>query len=89
MESKEFRKKEIIIEDYLLTNKFFKGPIVTEEWRDTASEKLKPLFEARVDYINAAFKEIYSTHETIEDFVIRELELKSDTIDILKSKILE
>ena len=82
-------KKEIIIEDYLLTNKFFKGPIVTEEWRDTASEKLKPLFEARVDYINAAFKEIYSTHETIEDFVIKKLELKSDTIDILKSKILE
>ena len=36
-----------------------------------ASEKLKPLFEARVDYINAAFKEIYSTHETIEDFVIK------------------
>ena len=82
-------KKEIIIEDYLLTNKFFKGPIVTEEWRDTASEKLKPLFEARVDYINAAFKEIYSTHETIEDFVIEELKLNSDTIDILKSRILE
>ena len=81
--------RDVIEEDYLLTNKFFKGPIVTEEWRDTASEKLKPLFEARVDYINAAFKEIYSTHETIEDFVIEELKLNSDTIDILKSRILE
>ena len=82
-------KKEIIIEDYLLTNKFFKGPIVNEDWRDTSSEKLKPLFEARVDYINAAFSEIFLLHNSIEDFVIKELEINSKTLDLLKKRILE
>jgi len=82
-------KKEIIIDDYLLTNKFFKGPIVNEDWRDTSSERLKPLFEARVDYINAAFSEIYSSYNSIEDFVIKELEINSKTLDLLKSRILE
>ena len=82
-------KKETIIEDYLLTNKFFKGPIVNEEWRDTSSEKLQPLFEARVDYINAAFSEIYSSYNSIEDFVVKELEIDSLTLDLLKTRILE
>ena len=82
-------KKETIIEDYLLTNKFFKGPIVNEEWRDTSSEKLQPLFEARVDYINAAFSEIYSSYNSIEDFVVKELEIDSQTLDLLKTRILE
>ena len=82
-------KKETIIEDYLLTNKFFKGPIVTEEWRDTSSEKLQPLFEARVDYINAAFSEIYSSYNSIEDFVVKELEIDRQTLDLLKTRILE
>ena len=52
-------KKETIIDDYLLTNQFYKGPLVSEDWRDSNSELLKPLFEARVDYINAAFDEIF------------------------------
>jgi len=82
-------KKETIIEDYLLTNKFFKGPIVNEEWRDTSSEKLQPLFEARVDYINAAFSEIYSSYNSIEDFVVKELEIDRQTLDLLKTRILE
>tara|TARA_Y100000766_G_scaffold22265_1_gene15469 strand:+ start:72 stop:818 length:747 start_codon:yes stop_codon:yes gene_type:complete len=82
-------KKETIIEDYLLTNKFFKGPIVNEEWRDTSSEKLQPLFEARVDYINASFSEIYSSYNSIEDFVVKELEIDSQTLDLLKTRILE
>ena len=73
----------------MLTNKFFKGPIVNEDWRDTSSEKLKPLFEARVDYINAAFSEIFLLHNSIEDFVIKELEIKSKTLDLLKKRILE
>ena len=81
--------KETIIEDYLLTNKFFKGPIVNEEWRDTSSEKLRPLFEARVDYINAALSEIYSSYNSIEDFVVKELEIDGQTLDLLKTRILE
>ncbi len=82
-------KKETIIEDYLLTNKYFKGPIINEDWRDTSSEKLKPLFEARVDYINAAFSEIYLSYNSIEDFVVKELEINNQTVDLLKTRILE
>ena len=58
-------KKEIIIEDYLLTNKFYMGPIVNEDWRDATSETLRPLFEARVNYIDAAFTEIFNKYNTI------------------------
>ena len=82
-------KKETIIEDYLLTNKYFKGPIINEDWRDTSSEKLKPLFEARVDYINAAFSEIYLSYNSIEDFVVKELEINNQTVDLLKTRVLE
>ena len=82
-------KKEIIIEDYLLTNQFYKGPLVNEDWRDSNSELLKPLFEARVDYINAAFNEIFNKYDKIEDFVISELEVDIKTIDIMKRRILE
>ena len=82
-------KKETIIEDYLLTNKFFKGPIINENWRGTSSEKLKPLFEARVDYINAAFSEIYLSYNSIEDFIVKELEINNQTLDLLKNRILE
>ena len=82
-------RKETIIEDYLLTNKYFKGPIIREDWRDTSSEKLKPLFEARVDYINAAFSEIYLSYNSIEDFVVKELEINNQTVDLLKTRILE
>jgi protein-tyrosine phosphatase len=82
-------RKETIIEDYLLTNKYFKGPIMKEDWRDTSSEKLKPLFEARVDYINAAFSEIYLSYNSIEDFVVKELEINNQTVDLLKTRILE
>ena len=82
-------KKEIIVEDYLLTNKFYMGPIVNEDWRDTTSETLRPLFEARVNYIDAAFTEIFNKYNTIEDFVITELNIESQTIDLIKSKIFE
>jgi protein-tyrosine phosphatase len=82
-------KKETIIEDYLLTNKYFKGPIINEDWRNTSSDKLKPLFEARVDYINAAFSEIYLSFNSIEDFVVKELEISTQTLDLLKTRILE
>ena len=82
-------KKETIIEDYLLTNKYFKGPIINEDWRNTSSEKLKPLFEARVDYINAAFSEIYLSYNSIEDFVVKELEINNQTVDLLKTRIFE
>ena len=82
-------KKEIIIEDYLLTNDFYKGPIISEDWRDSSSKLLKPLFEARVDYINAAFNEIYSKYIKIEDFVVKELDVEAKTIDIMKKRILE
>lgn len=82
-------KKEIIIEDYLLTNKFYMGPIVNEDWRDTTSETLRPLFEARVNYIDAAFTEIFNKYNSIEDFVISELNIESQTIDLIKSKIFE
>ena len=82
-------KREIIIEDYLLTNQFYKGPLVNEDWRDSNSELLRPLFEARVDYINAAFNEIFNKYDKIEDFVISELEVDIKTIDIMKRRILE
>ena len=82
-------KKDVIIEDYLLTNKYFKGPIINEDWRDTSSEKLRPLFEARVDYINTAFSEIYLSYNSIEDFVVKELEINNETLDLLKTRILE
>jgi protein-tyrosine phosphatase len=82
-------RKEAIIEDYLLTNDFYKGPVISEDWRDSRSEILKPLFEARVDYINAAFNEIYSRHKKVEDFILNELYVSSKTIDTMKSKILE
>ena len=60
-----------------------------EDWRDTSSEKLKPLFEARVDYINAAFSEIYLSYNSIEDFIVKELEVNNQTVDLLKTRILE
>ena len=82
-------KKEIIIEDYLFTNQFYKGPLVSEEWRDSNSELLKPLFEARVDYINAAFDEIFKKYNKIEDFVINELQVDIKTVDNMKRRILE
>ncbi len=81
--------KDTIIDDYLLTNNFYKGPIQGSNWKDSISETLKPLFEARADYINAAFNEIYSRYEKLEDFVIEELNVDLKTIDLIKEKILE
>jgi len=82
-------KKDIIIEDYLLTNKYYKGPTSGSNWNDIVSDKIKPLFEARIDYINAAFNEIESSYEKIEDFVVKELDIDLEVIDIIKNKILE
>ena len=82
-------KKDIIIEDYLLTNKYYKGPTSGSNWNDVISEKIKPLFEARIDYINAAFNEIESRYISIDDFVIKELNITLDIIDKIKNKILE
>ena len=67
----------------------YKGPLVNEDWRDSNSELLRPLFEARIDYINAAFNEIFNKYDKIEDFVISELEVDIKTIDIMKRRILE
>ncbi|MGY9041707.1 MAG: tyrosine-protein phosphatase [Alphaproteobacteria bacterium] len=82
-------KKETIIEDYLLTNKFFKGPRINESWRNDSSELLKPLFEARTNYINAAFNEIYNKYDKVEDFVVKELGIDVKTIDTIKERVLE
>ena len=82
-------KKDIIIEDYLLTNKYYKGPTSGSNWNEVISEKIKPLFEARIDYINAAFNEIESRYIKIDDFVIKELNITLDIIDKIKNKILE
>ena len=82
-------KKDVIIEDYLLTNEYYKGPTSGNNWNDEISEKIKPLFEARIDYINAAFNEIESRHIKIDDFVMKELNIKPSIIDKIKNKILE
>ena len=82
-------EKETIIDDYLLTNDFYKGPTVGNNWKDEISETIKPLFEARLDYINAAFNEINSRHKKIEDFVLNELDVDIKTIENIKNKILE
>ena len=82
-------KKETIIEDYLLTNKYYKGPTSGSNWSDVISEKIKPLFEARAEYINAAFNEIQSRYKDIEEFVVKELNIDFNVIDRIKSKILE
>jgi len=82
-------KKDIIIEDYLLTNEYYKGPTSGSNWNDIVSDKIKPLFEARTDYINAAFNEIESSYEKIEDFAVKELNIDLEVIDIIKDKILE
>ncbi len=81
--------KDTIIDDYLLTNDLYKGPIQGSNWKDSISETLRPLFEARSDYINAAFNEIYNRHKRVEDFVIKELNVDLETIEIIKGKILE
>ena len=82
-------KKDVIIEDYLLTNKYYKGPTSGSNWNEVISEKIKPLFEARIDYINAAFNEIESRYIKIDDFVIKELNINLDIIDKIKNKLLE
>ena len=82
-------KKETIIEDYLLTYKYYKGPTSGSNWSDVISEKIKPLFEARAEYINAAFNEIQSRYKDIEEFVVNELNIDFDVIDRIKNKILE
>ena len=81
--------KDTIIDDYLLTNDLYKGPIQGSNWKDSISETLRPLFEARSDYINAAFNEIFNRHKRVEDFVIKELNVDLETIEIIKGKILE
>ena len=58
-------------------------------WKDEISETIRPLFEARLDYINAAFNEINSRHKRIEDFVLNELDVDTKTIENIKNKILE
>ncbi len=82
-------EKETIIDDYLLTNDLYKGPVVGNNWKDEISETIRPLFEARLDYINAAFNEINSRHKRIEDFVLNELDVDIKTIENIKNKILE
>ena len=62
---------------------------MSEEWRDRSSELLKQLLEARVDYINAAFGEIFKKYNKIEDFVINELQVDIKTVDNMKIRILE
>ena len=80
--------KELIIEDYLLTNVFYKGPKIND-WREIASDTIRPLLEARTDYIDAAFNEIEGRHENVEQYVLKELEIGGDTITLIKDRYLE
>ena len=80
--------KELIIEDYLLTNVFYKGPKIND-WRETTSDAIRPLLEARTDYIDAAFNEIEGRHENVEQYVLKELEIGGDTITLIKDRYLE
>ena len=74
----------------LVPNNFFLAP-----WGAIAGgafvkhNAIKPLFEARAEYINAAFNEIQSRYKDIEEFVVNELNIDFDVIDRIKNKILE
>ncbi len=84
--------KELIIEDYLLTNVFYKGPKINDwqdQKREITSDVIRPLLEARTDYIDAAFNEIEGRHENVEQYVLKELEIGGDTITLIKDRYLE
>ncbi|MBT30185.1 MAG: hypothetical protein CMO01_11045 [Thalassobius sp.] len=84
--------KEIIFEDYLLTNHFRK--VFNEEKmagaeNDTELEIIKSFVEVRNAYLEKSFQEIEQLSGSVENYLFSELKLGSEEINQLKRNFLE
>jgi len=86
---------ELVDQDYLLTNKCFEK--IKDEFMDrfkylsifgVTKEKLLPFFEARKQYLEAAFDQIKMDYGTVNDYTERGLSFLAEDIIKLKNNLL-
>ncbi len=88
--------KETVIEDYLLTNRYTEGRrgwveglvVLGSLWRQ-APEDLRPLLEARREYIEAAFDTIDQEYGSFDAYLHEGLGLADTTLARLRSNLLD
>lgn len=89
--------EEVIIEDYLLTNKYLPieqeierlaGELKDQTGAGVSKELLRPMLEVRAEYIMACFDEIAKRYESKEHFHANALALDAQKIKALKERFL-
>ncbi|MEZ5501735.1 MAG: tyrosine-protein phosphatase [Halioglobus sp.] len=89
--------EEVIIEDYLLTNKYLPieqeierlaGELKDQTGAGVSKELLRPMLEVRPEYIMACFEEIAKRYESREHFHASALALDARNISVLKERFL-
>jgi protein-tyrosine phosphatase len=87
--------RETIFEEYLATNKFMKQKMEAAEkiirrmsFFRISPDRIKPLLEVRREYLETVIDEILLRYGSIENYLISSCEVKSNTVEKLKSIIL-
>lgn len=90
--------RETIIEDYLLTAKYFKPDSESKRltkkyahygFADVDPQIIRPMLEVRPEYIGEAFRAIDEHYESIESYLESVYELSSKDLDTFRSKLLD
>lgn len=84
--------KDVIVEDYLLSNVYFNIPSVSRYAYNLSVENQRAityLFSAREEYIDACFKEILQSYGTFNKYVENGLQLNKADVARLKKILLE
>ena len=86
----------IVLEDYLATNMYMKRKMEDAEkiirrmsFFRVSSERIKPLLEVRLDYLNSVLNEIFSRYGTIEKYLIEACNLEEYSLQNLKNNLVE
>ncbi|PEA54741.1 protein-tyrosine-phosphatase [Bacillus pseudomycoides] len=88
--------EETVMQDYLLSNGFreqlnekmmaFLGAQIKDE---TSIEILSAMFEARVEYLQAAFDEIHNVYGSVEQYAEKGIGITKEQLDDLRDLLLE
>ncbi|MET9258016.1 tyrosine-protein phosphatase [Streptomyces sp. NPDC048182] len=87
-------EREAIVEDYLKSNathrryKVQRGSSSASAWSPEVMELLNPLFDARAEYLAAAFETVEETWGDVDTYLERGLGLTPETRERLRSRML-
>ncbi len=91
-------ERETIIEDYLLTGKYFQpdseskrliGKYAQYGFADVDPMIIRPMLEVRIEYIAEAFRAIDENYDSIESYLETVYSLSSEDLETFRSQLLE